>query len=472
MGLRRRHCVYGLLFTSLLLALAPLMLIQYAYTVEDIQPHPWTGKKANFFNHAHNRRTPPSPSVLPNAAKECNVRPPRFSSPDWLLTRHTPPVSASCGLLFKGDEGEAKRVRKVMESWKSSISDMEFLQSLASNCTRTRLSFSSNFYTSRVEKKIPLAYSFLIHHKEGLLQQLVRLLKVLYRPHNVYCVHVDNSAPTWWKTMVKNFTSCFPNVIASPQSVYVVYGTVRILYAHLSCFRELVKSTTPWQYVINLHSTEIPLATNRELVELVENMDGVNIVHEGENTSDPYISHDTRRKIEQSITWDPNGNLILKTRTSLKTPFNLTLFKSAASANSALTREYVEFILTDKHAQYLIRYLRNFLSAIEFFFSTLNHLPDAPGSMHLLKKRKMPLLVKRIWYHEIVDDQALCKEQYLVHKICICSASDLPWIKQAMEKRQFYFLNKYWIGYDHVVMDCIEEMLVQRNVEEYVRDCR
>lgn len=409
------------------------------------------------------------PTMVSNADPGCTDLPPQFASPDRRLTRHNPPVAASCKLLSRGDEEERKRVREQMYSWNNTFSDREFMENLASNCTKTRQAFS-NFYTSRVEREFPLAYIFLVHYKEGLIQQLVRLMKFFYRPHNAYCIHIDNKAPSWWKSLVRNLTSCLPNVIVPSQSVYIVYATTRILHAHLCCFRELVKSKIPWQYAFNLHSTELPLATNRDLVELTKSMDGINIVHIGENMSNTEISPSAQNKITHRVTWDNKGKLIYKRRHRLKPPFHLNLFKSAASANSALTRRFVNFMLSDRRAKFLARYLKTFPSAVEFFFSTVNNFPDAPGGRRQLTGRTMPLIVKRIWSHETANS-SLCKEKHVVHKICICSASDLPWIIEAMEERKFYFLNKYLIGYDHVVMDCIEDRLVQRNVEEYTRDC-
>lgn len=468
---RRRRCCL-LAIASLCLLPVLLFLLHDARLVQT-PPDAWSSvviSRRITDILAAQRPTPPVNIPL-NFSIECNVLPPSFGSPERRLTRHAPPVSASCDLLFKGDPAERRRVRSVMDGWKSYVSDKQFLRGLASNCTRTRQQFYDNFYTSRVEREFPLAYIFLVHHKEGLIKQYLRLMKFLYRPHNAYCVHMDLKAPKWWKILVLNFASCFPNVIIASESVNVVYGTVRILHAHLSCFRELVKSSHPWRYAINLHSTEIPLATNRELVELAMSMKGVNIIDVGENTSSTWASQAARRKVQNSITWNLSGSRTYHKRSSFQTPFNVSIFKSAASANSALTREFVQFMLTDNRAKTLVRYLHDFESAVELFFSTVNHFHDAPGNRYLLRGRKMPLLAQRIWKFQTLNGSPLCKERRLFHRICIVSSSDLPWLREVMEKKQFYFFNKYWIDYDHVVMDCIENLLVERNVEEHIRDC-
>ena len=388
-----------------------------------------------------------------------------------LGSSHTPRgVSASCELLFNGDKVESRRIRTAMNSWRNSVTDKEFLEKLTSNCSQLRETFSDSFYTSTLEREFPLAYMYLVHYKEGLIQQMIRMMKLHYRPQNVYCIHTDKKSPEWWILLIRNFSSCFPNVIVPQQNVAIVYGTTRILHAHLTCFRELLKSDVEWKYAFNLHSTELPLATNRELVELAKNMRGTNIIDPGEDLSRTNISASSKKKITHSIKWDERGKLFYKYRKKFRPPFHITVYKSAASANSGLTRKFVKFMLENKRAKFLARYLKSFPSAVEFFFSTVNHFPDAPGGGASINRQKMPLLVKRIWYYQ-TENSNLCKENNFIHNICIASSSDLPWIKQAMKKRWFYFLNKYWLGYDHVIMDCIENELVQRNLDEYKQDC-
>ena len=420
---------------------------------------------------AHEDDRPTPPHDLPaNFSADCSVLPPNFGASNRHITRHSPQISASCELLFQGNYDERRRVRQLLKEWKNSVEDNFYLKHLSLNCTKTRELFYNNFYTSKVEREFPLAYIFLYHYKEGVIHQYLRLLKVFYRPHNVYCIHLDVKSPIWWKVLVDKFASCFPNIIIVSK-VDVVYATVRILHAHLTCFRELLKTKLPWRYAINLHGTEVPLATNRVLVDLTRSMNGVNIIDKGMNLTEARAKH-AKRKFKYSITWNTTGNRFYRMRSDFHTPFNITLFKSAASANSALTREFVGFMLTDARAKALHRYLLDFESAVELFFSTVNHFPDAPGNVYLLEKgRKMPLLAQRIWKAQTLAYSPLCLERKLHHRICIVSASDLPWLRSIMDTRTFYFLNKYWIEYDHVVMDCIEDLLVQGNVEEYSRDC-
>lgn len=476
-SMRRRTPLGLLLLVAVMIGSIPLFLVVYSSELVQPQSESQPGavttlRKARLADLTYKDERPTSSVLVPaDFPAECSVLPPDFTLPLRRLTRHNPQVQASCDLLFKGDPEERRKVRSSMDSWKNSLTDKHYLRQLVSNCSTTRQKFLDNFYTSKLEREFPLAYIFLVHHKEGVIQQYLRLLKVLYRPHNVYCIHLDAKSPKWWRILVEQFSKCFSNIIVASKSVDVVYGTVRILQAHLSCFHELLQTELPWYYAINLHGTEVPLTTNRVLVELVKSMKGVNIVDIGENLTSSHARH-ARRKVKLSITWDTNGSRFYHQRTSFHPPFNMTLFKSAASANSALTREFVNFMLTNKRAKELLHFLHDFESAVELFFSTVNHFPDAPGNVYLLEKnKKMPLLAQRVWYFQTQQNASLCIERKLNHRICICSASDLPWLRHKMERRSFYFLNKYWIEYDHVIMDCMEDLLVKKNIEEYTRDC-
>ena len=59
--------------------------------------------------------------------------------------------------------------------------------------------------------------------------------------------------------------------------------------------------------------------------------------------------------------------------------------------------------------------------------------------------------------------------KYHLHGICILTSADLPQIKRVMEWNVWFF-NKYFMKDDHVVMDCVEEVLVRNNKQEFTRD--
>ena len=78
----------------------------------------------------------------------------------------------------------------------------------------------------------------------------------------------------------------------------------------------------------------------------------------------------------------------------------------------------------------------------------------------------MPLVRNEVW--QFRRKKSKCLEKYFVHNFCILSVSDLPYLRSLTN---IWFFNKYRIDYDHVVMDCMEELLLKRHYKEYEVDC-
>ncbi len=389
------------------------------------------------------------------------------------VTNSTPSINASCTKLFAGDTAEVQRTRSLQEKWTSSFSDVEFLESIT-NCPEMMRSFSNNFYDSVEEKQFPLGFVLVVSYKENSVQQYMRLLRFLYRPQNVYCLHVDKKAPKIWIKHITAFASCFPNIILSRDAVEVVYASGSILTAHLNCLKELMLSKLPWKYAIDLHGTELPLVTNRDMVQALLPLKGVNSIVLGKNIHEIRATPDdiNALKMTYKAVYVAGKGMRLTKEPLNPAPYNMTLYKSAESPNSAFSRNFVQFLLIDQRAIALASYLQDVLSAVEFYFNTLNNLDDAPGGRKDYERIKnslvrMPIVANRNW-----RSTSYCHERYYVHNICILSVGDLQWLRQLSKKNgRPFFVNKYLVTYDHVVMDCMEEHLLKKNAQEYVRDC-
>ncbi len=381
------------------------------------------------------------------------------------VTYHTPRVQASCSLLRAGDKHEAMAVKSRRINWTSSISDGEFLTNLRHNCTNLREEFKEAFYTTLTERSFPIAFEMLVYYKKYSVQQYIRLLKFLYRPHNAYCIHIDKKSPLWWKDQLAAFASCFPNILIAKDPVDIKYATVTILYAHLRCLKDLSDSDLKWKYVVTLHSTELPLITNKEMVNQLIQLNGLNFIHKGDPVFE--ASKQVKEWMKYKVKSVYNGKwVVLSTELLDKTPHNITVYKSGSSANSALSREFVAYLFETQKVKDLLKWLKDVHSAVEFFFSTVNQMPDAPGHGDINRE-----VAHREWSYSIIKNLTLCGNLNVVHNICIVSASDLPRLTQLSKQKNIWFFNKYFIEYDHVVMDCMEELLLQRNIQEYTDDC-
>ena len=103
---------------------------------------------------------------------------------------------------------------------------------------------------------------------------------------------------------------------------------------------------------------------------------------------------------------------------------------------------------------------------------------DVPGGFKPLLKGHIPLVDDCIWLTRSLDPNKNRKKHCNgrnVHDVCIISVGDLFRLKYRPQNITSQsgpmFHNKYFMEVDHVVMDCCEEELVQRNREEYRTDC-
>lgn len=432
------------------------------------------------FGHHHLLAvTPPHSRVRSNAThqsqktRRCKVAS-TFPRTQLMSFKSEIPVSGHfCHqLIIKGNSTLQHFVKESLKHWQNKIQDETFLHDLITNCTNTYKDFADSSYTSQDEESFPIAYEILIYYKKTRIQQYIRLLKNLYRPHNYYCIHIDRKSSPRWTKLVRGFASCFPNIVVTRKQIRVEYARSSILYAHFECFKELMAISRKWKYAISLHGTELPLTTNREIVTTLRNMNGSNVIARGTNNKD--LTGEAKKWLTHKVRSTHNGRWVELTNTTLgPIPYDMTVYKSAASANSAFSHPFIQFILTNKKAMAFSRFLQNVHSGVEFFFSTMNNLPEAPGGFHLIEnKANLPLVAQRDWTHVIMKHHYICKERKVVHDICIVSASDLPRLYEASYNKLWLFHNKYFMEYDHIVMDCMERVLLQRNYHEYIQDCQ
>ena len=104
------------------------------------------------------------------------------------------------------------------------------------------------------------------------------MLKLIYRPQNFYCIHVDSKSTIEFRKAIESISNCFENVNIASKSENIVWGSFSILQAELNCMKDLHKKSQKWKYLIHMSGNEIPLKTNYELVKILDIYNGVNEV--------------------------------------------------------------------------------------------------------------------------------------------------------------------------------------------------
>lgn len=141
-------------------------------------------------------------------------------------------------------------------------------------------------------------------------------------------------------------------------------------------------------------------------------------------------------------------------------PHNLTIYKGSVA--TALNRETIKFVLENKIARDFLNWLNDTLMPDELYWSTLNHneflqIPGGyPGRCVQTTEDSYKTWISRfaIWQQY---DHLHCNGTFR-HSVCLFNSGDL----QMLSKRAELFLNKFWIHFDSVALDCMHELLFNR----------
>nr|XP_006985411.2 beta-1,3-galactosyl-O-glycosyl-glycoprotein beta-1,6-N-acetylglucosaminyltransferase 7 [Peromyscus maniculatus bairdii] len=276
-----------------------------------------------------------------------------------------------CSALFEGKKAAPQIAQFCKPPYNS-----EILALLHTSRNCSRMTQGLHFITrplSAEEGNFSLAYVISVHKE---LAMFVRLLRAIYAPQNVYCVHIDEKAPKKFKSAMQTFVNCFENVFISSKTQKMAHDGPKRLQAEINCMRDLVHSTFEWQYVMNLCGQEFPIKTNKEIIHYIrtkwkdKNITPMTIPPQ--NTKPKTGQRPPEPNPEENTYISPN------IRFKQKPPHNLTVY--SGSAYYALTRKFVGFILTDPRAKDMLQWSKDIHSPEQHYWVTLNRLKDAPGA--------------------------------------------------------------------------------------------
>ncbi|KAK5968801.1 Core-2/I-Branching enzyme, partial [Trichostrongylus colubriformis] len=199
---------------------------------------------------------------------------------------------------------------------------------------------------SQEERDYPLAYGLIVYKN---LVQTLFMLSSFYRPQNQYCIAVSGGADTMYKLLMDEVDKCFENiqVLHRPR---IDWGSFEIINSTYECLKVLSKSGTPWKYFQYLSGVDIPLKTNREMVEILKAWN--------DTVNTEFTQFQRQRVRSKRIESAP-----------------LPLFKSSLSAT--VPRKAVDRIVQSTEARDLLNFLRNTSIPDESFWATLSGNVDS-----------------------------------------------------------------------------------------------
>nr|XP_033775846.1 beta-1,3-galactosyl-O-glycosyl-glycoprotein beta-1,6-N-acetylglucosaminyltransferase 3-like [Geotrypetes seraphini] len=358
----------------------------------------------------------------------------------------------SCSKIIQGDQDAVRLAllhQKNARKKELRISEMDYLK-FTKDCNHYKT--SRRFIPiplSKEEENYPIAYSMVIHEQIEIFE---RLLRAIYNPQNIYCVHVDEKSPDLYKQAVRAIVSCFENVFIASKLEKLVYASWFRVQADLNCMEDLLKSKVPWRYLINTCGTDFPIKTNMEIVRALKLLKGKNSLESEKpqhKVSRWQFSHKITTTIEiTNITKGPP-------------PISSPMF--VGSAYFVVTREFVKHVLENPEVQKLIEWSKDTYSPDEHLWATLYRMPGVPGSTPYHEKydlsdlNAIARLVRWEWHEGDIGKGAAYPQctGIFQRSICINGAGDLHFVLQ----QHHLFVNKFDVRVDDYAVQCLEEYL-------------
>ena len=268
----------------------------------------------------------------------------------------------NCTLLFRGDQNETSRISSCWKEQHWTVpTDEQFFS--VSSCDWIKKGFDKEHYISEEEKNFPLAFALNVYNSP---QQIFRFLQVIYRPHNMYCIHYDQKSEESFKKVMRSLADCLPNVIIPSKTESVIRSWHTVVDAQMNCMSDLnkLRDRYPWRYVITLCGKEVPLRTNREMVQTLKKLNGtsaVQLVGFNEYERTYYWKY-------KSILTD-SGEVTLTDIALGPVPFNISMAKSYAYYGLSAT--FVDFVLHNNRAKALRKFTEDTILPEEHFVASL-----------------------------------------------------------------------------------------------------
>ncbi|XP_061678196.1 beta-1,3-galactosyl-O-glycosyl-glycoprotein beta-1,6-N-acetylglucosaminyltransferase 3 [Syngnathoides biaculeatus] len=303
---------------------------------------------------------------------------------------------------------------------------------------------------SEEEKDFPIAYSMVIHDQ---IEMFERLLRAIYAPQNIYCVHVDRKSTVEFRKAVDAIASCFENVFIAGKLERVVYASWSRVQADLNCMVSLLGSRVRWRYLLNTCGTDFPIKTNREMVRALKVLNGRNSM-ETEATND-YKKQ--RWQYHYNVTDSIVRTDVKKSPPPIKSPM------FTGNAYFVASRAFVEHVTQDREVRALLEWEKDTYSPDEHLWATLQRMPSVPGSAPANPKydtSDMQAIARAVkWSYLSGDVRKGAPYEPCAgvdrRAVCVYGAGDLTWLL-----RQHHLLaNKFDPMVDDIAIRCLESIL-------------
>ncbi|XP_029430931.1 beta-1,3-galactosyl-O-glycosyl-glycoprotein beta-1,6-N-acetylglucosaminyltransferase 4 [Rhinatrema bivittatum] len=309
------------------------------------------------------------------------------------------------------------------------------------------------------EKNFPLAYSLVVHKSAVSVE---RLLRAIYNPANLYCIHYDQKSSAAFQAAILSLTKCFKNVFIASKLESVTYAHISRLQADLNCLSDLLKSSVQWKYVINLCGQDLPLKSNFELVSELKKLNGDNMLETGRPSSIKKARFQYQHTLGKIYEDSDYLSLPIQTLIS-KDPPPHTIEVFVGSAYFVLSQAFIKYVFDSPLAKDFLAWSADTYSPDEHFWATLVRVPGIPGEIprsapDVSDLESKTRLVKWSYLEEYLYPP--CTGIHL-RSVCIYGAAELRWLL----KNGHWFANKFDSQVDPIIIKCLTENIDEQQWE-------
>ena len=255
--------------------------------------------------------------------------------------------SVSCQHIFENDSKALQHAKNIILKSQTNLSLIpdEYYNITKEQCEIYRSErFNETFHKqdTDINRAFPLAFTILLYNN---IEQFERFLRIIYRPQNFYCIHIDRDSSSKIFEAAKSIIQCFDNVFIVSKRERVFYATFSRLQADFNCINDLLKYPS-WKYLLNAANTELPLKTNSELVKILSIYRGFNDIKGEWKLKNIERTHYVWKMAEKNKTNDTVHNILLYETNQLKTPpsNNITIVKGSAYGKFLLKKIEFDYV--------------------------------------------------------------------------------------------------------------------------------
>ncbi|CAD5213671.1 unnamed protein product [Bursaphelenchus okinawaensis] len=319
-------------------------------------------------------------------------------------------------------DGQHPEYVKQLADNRTTFVDPEEDHELPTDCASIRNRHNWNKRPlSQEEADFPIAIARTIYG-DYFYQEMT--LAAIYQPQNHYCLSLDVDVSEVNKKRFHNLASCFPNIVIPPVERKMNSDGYNIDLANLDCLKALTTKNKKWKYVAVLHSYDLILRTNAEIVQIYKWLNGAN---------DISITNGGPHRVSRFVNWTVNNVKLFKKESKYHKHFEtndvqLTFVRADNKNKMSLSREAVDFMLKEMDIERLINMINNrwVVGTDEVVFGTLLSMPQLMIPGHFTQECIIQMRLNMYaTNHATFGNPKYCFSNKFVNNVCVFGIEDL-----------------------------------------------